>query len=82
MKDTVRINFEFPREHYPYLKMLCAKKRLSLKDLASDLLIREIEEYEDFLLTQEAEKRLSETKDSDLIDFEEAIKRAGWNDVE
>lgn len=25
-KNTVRLNFEFPRSQYPYLKMVCAKR--------------------------------------------------------
>lgn len=82
MKNTVRINFEFSREHYPYLKMLCAQRGVSLKDLASELLIREIEEYEDRQLTKKAKKRLSETKESDLIEFDDAAKLAGWKDDE
>ncbi|MBS4168133.1 hypothetical protein [Parachlamydia sp. AcF125] len=82
MKNTVRLNFEFPREHYPYLKMLCAKKGQSLKDFASDLLIREIEEYEDHQLAKKADIRLGEMKDSDLIDFSDATRLAGWDDAE
>ena len=30
MKDTVRLNFEFPRSYYPYLKMILAGKGMSL----------------------------------------------------
>jgi len=82
MKDTVRLNFEFPREHYPYLKMLCAQKGLSLKDFASALLIREIEEYEDRMLAKRAQKRREEMDENDTIDFGEATRLAGWDDVE
>lgn len=82
MKNTVRLNFEFPKEHYPYLKLLCAKKGKSLKDFASDLLIREIEECEDLVLITKAEKRLKDLKKGDLIDFDEAAKLAGWSDDE
>lgn len=53
MKDTVRLNFEFPRSEYPSLKMLCAKMGLSLKDFATQLIIEAIDEAEDqWLLTQ------------------------------
>ncbi len=82
MKNTVRLNFEFPRKHYPYLRMLCAEKGQSLKDFASDLLIREIEEYEDRQLALKAEMRLGELKDSDLIDFNDATRLAGWDNAE
>jgi hypothetical protein len=81
MKDTVRLNFDFPRKYYPYLKMLCATKGLSFKDFASELLIKQIEEYEDIQLVKKAENRLSEMDDSDLIDFSDATKLAGWDNV-
>jgi hypothetical protein len=82
MKNTVRLNFDFPKEHYPYLKMMCAQKGLSLKDYASDLLIREIEEYEDTLLAKKAHVRLNEMDEGENIDFDEATRLAGWDDVE
>ncbi len=82
MKNTVRLNFEFPREHYPYLKMICAQKGKTLKDFVSDLLIKEIEEYEDRQLAKKADIRLKEMKDSDLIDFNDATRLAGWDDAE
>jgi hypothetical protein len=82
MKNTVRLNFEFPKEHYPYLKLVCAQKGQSLKDFASELLIREIEKYEDRLLTKKANRRLSEMDESENIDFDEATRLAGWDDAE
>lgn len=60
MKETVRLNFEFPREHYPFLKMICAQMGVSMKDFATDLLISAIEEHEDRLLAKKAQKRLDE----------------------
>lgn len=80
MKDTVRLNFEFPREHYPYLKMLCAKKGMTLRDFASDLLIKSLEEYEDHIYAKKAQKRLEKMDENDLIDFDEATRLAGWYD--
>ncbi len=82
MKNTVRLNFEFPREHYPYLKMVCAKKGLSLKDFATELLVKEIEEYEDILLANQADERLKEIDVSENISIEKAMEEAGWDDVE
>lgn len=82
MKDTIRLNFDFPREHYPYLKMLCAKEGTSLRQYASQILIQSIEDYEDRILAERAEKRLDEMDDSDLVDFHEAIQMAGWNENE
>lgn len=59
MKDSIRLNFEFPRSEYPSLKMLCAKQGLSLKDFATQLLIQAIEEAEDHWLAGRGEEVLS-----------------------
>ena len=77
MKNTVRINFEFPKEHYPYLKMLCAKKGLSLKQFATNLLVESIEDFEDRLLAEEAKKRIEASNSEDNVSFEEACKLLG-----
>jgi predicted DNA-binding protein len=78
----VRLNFEFPKEEYPYLKMLCAEKGLSLKEFATELLIKAIEEYEDHMLARKARRRLKELDKKDNIPFEKARKLAGWEDEE
>lgn len=80
MKGTVRLNFEFPREEYPYLKMLCAKKGKSFKAFATELLLKAIEEAEDDLFSQKANHRLADIKDEDLISWDEARRLAGWDD--
>jgi predicted DNA-binding protein len=81
MRDTVRLNFEFPREEYPYLKMMCAEKGMSLRELATELLQGAIEEYEDLRLGKKARKRLREANPKDVISFDEAAKEAGWCDA-
>jgi hypothetical protein len=78
-KNTVRLNFEFPREEYPYLKLLCAKRGLSLRDFGTELFIKAIEEAEDELLAQKANKRLEQREEKDLIDWDEATRLAGWD---
>lgn len=64
MKNIIRLNFEFSREEYPYLKMLCAEHGVSLKEFATNLILKALEEYEDRRLTRKASKRLKklETK--------------------
>ncbi len=79
MKDTVRLNFEFPKEEYPYLKMLCAQKGVSLREFATELLIEAIEEYEDEMLTKKANARLKEMEQEDNIDWNEACRLSGWD---
>ena len=56
MNENVRINFDFPKENYPYLKMLCAKKGVSLKHFATETLLKAMEDYENEILSQRAEE--------------------------
>ncbi len=80
MKQTVRINFEFPKEVYPYLKLVCADKQTSIREFATELLVQAIEEYEDEMLAKKADSRLESMTEEDYIDFNEACKLAGWDD--
>lgn len=79
-KDTVRLNFEFPISEYPYLKMVCARKGLSLREFATELLIKAIDEAEDEMLAEKANERLEKMKSDELISFDQAIRLAGWTD--
>ena len=80
MKNTVRVNFEFPRKAYPYLKLLCAEKGISLREFGTTLLLKAIEEYEDHKLARKARKRLKEIDPNENISFDKACDLAGWND--
>lgn len=77
-KDTVRLNFEFPREEFPYLKMLCAQKGISFKELATQLILKAIDEYEDEQLAKKANARLEEIKEEETISWDDACRLAGW----
>lgn len=80
LKDTVRINFDFPRKKYPYLKMICAVRRQSIKEFATQLLINALEDAENELSTLKAQERLEQISKDDLVSWEEARKLAGWDD--
>lgn len=82
MKETVRLNFDFPREDYPYLKMLCAEKGISFRQFATEIIIRSIEDYEDEILAQEARRSIGEMNNEDSISWNEARRLAGWTDDE
>lgn len=77
-KETIRLNFEYSRENYPYLKFLCSKRRTTLKKMLTDFLDKEIEKSEELELAKTAEERIRTRKDDDLIDWNEAKKLAGW----
>lgn len=80
--DTVRLNFDFPRKHYPYVKLLCAEKNLTFREFATRLLIKELEEYEDSVLFKKAKDRLDKLDKSQNIAIEEAFKLAGWEECQ
>ena len=77
-KKTVRLNFEFPLEEYPYLKMVCAMKGVSFRDFATHLLLKAIEDAEDEMLAKKANERLEDMNPEDVISWNEAKKLAGW----
>jgi len=74
MKDTLRLNFAFPQKEYVYLKMMCAHKRTSIKDYASQALINRLEDDEDDLWAVHAEKELENLSENDLISWDEVKK--------
>jgi predicted DNA-binding protein len=80
MRETVRLNFEFPKEEYPLLKMVCADMGVSFKKFATDLVLKAVEEYEDHILAKKAHKRLKEMDAKDNISFDEAARLAGWKE--
>ena len=82
MKDTVRLNFDFPKEVYPYLKLMCAKKGLSFKNLATELILAAIDSYEDIELGEIAQKHMHEMDKKENIPFKKAMELAGWNEDE
>jgi hypothetical protein len=81
-EDTIRLNFEFPREDYPYLKKLCAQSGMTLKEFVTNLLLKATKEYEDRMLSKQAGKRLKELNKKDNISFDRACDEAGWEDEE
>jgi len=77
MKNTVRLNFEFPKKAYPYLKLLCREQGVSLREFATKTLIEAMEEYEDRILAKKAKKRLKELNSKENMSFDKAIGLAG-----
>jgi|GEM_PF-2440835 len=67
MKETVRINFEFPRDDYPKLKMICAEKGVSLKDFATGLILQAMEDHDHLKGAKETLKRLRNSGDDMAI---------------
>ena len=54
--------------------MVCASKGISMKEFATELIIREIEEFEDMMLAKEAQKRLDEMDESENISIDDAFR--------
>lgn len=78
MKDTVRLNFDFPKDQYPFLKMACAMRGTTFRNLVTELLMKAIEEIEDEHLAKLADERLANIDKNELVSWDEATKLAGW----
>jgi len=77
-KETVRVNFEFPQEHYPYFKLLCAKRKQTMREFMTEMVLKEIEKSEDVAFAKLCENRSLSRQEDDLIDWDEATRLAGW----
>lgn len=77
-KETVRVNFEFPRAMYPHLKFLCASRGKSIKEFMTEMTLRELESAEDLELGRISNERITTREEGDLIDRDDATKLAGW----
>ena len=42
MKDTVRLNFDLPAEYHLLLKVLCAKRKITVKKYLTDLIAKKV----------------------------------------
>lgn len=73
--STHRLNIEFPSDDFTYLKMLCPKKGISIKEFVVPLILRAIEEEEDTLLIGKAEQRLKNMDETDLIPIKDVSKK-------
>lgn len=76
--NTHRLNIDFPADEFVYLKMLCAKEKISIKDFIVPLVIQAIEDYEDEQLAKMVEEDRKDFKLEDCIPAEEMFKRLGW----
>jgi hypothetical protein len=74
-----RLNLELPSKEYTCLKMLCAKKGITIEDFVTSLILQAIEEEEDSLLIRKAQQRLGNLNPDELIPIDQAFKEAGWD---
>ena len=79
MPKKHRINFDFPKEEFGYLKLLCHTKEMTIKDYLTKLITENIEAEEDMLLAKQVEETIESSLENDYIPWEEAVKLAGWD---
>lgn len=77
--DKSRLNLEIESVEFNYLKMLCAKKGITITSFLKDIIKKAISEEEDVFLAEKAAYRLHNLKEEDLIPIEQAFEEAGWN---
>lgn len=78
MQPNKRLIFDFPPEEFGYLKLLCHKLDVTLKEFCTQKLKEAIEEEECIILGTRLEMK-SEECPEDFIPWEEAIKEAEWD---
>lgn len=79
MDQTKRLNIEYPHEEFGYLKLMAHKLNMSLKEFCTQKLMEAVEEEEDNLWADRLEKRIAEANPDDFVDWDEAMKVAGWD---
>ena len=80
-KDTVRLSVEFPLEEHAYLKMLCAKMHVSMKEFVTESIIKAVEDYEDKLDKKAIEQARQDVKEHGTVGWSEKEKELGWDRV-
>jgi len=78
-KKYRKLSVDFPEDEYDYLKMACAKQRVSLKEFVTKAVIHSIEDYEDELDVSDLGKARKDVAESGAITWEELEKRLGWD---
>jgi predicted DNA-binding protein len=76
-KNRLRINLE--SVEIKYLKMLCAKKGITVTSFLKEVIKKAINEEEDMLLAKKAANRLHNLNEQELVPIKQAIEDAGWN---
>lgn len=78
-KEYKKVTFDFPAEEYVYLKLACAKKGISMKDLITQAVIMYIEDLEDEMDTTSLGRARKEIADTGVISWEALEKKLGWD---
>jgi hypothetical protein len=78
-KEMKRIDIDLPHGEYGYLKLMCHKLNMSIKDFCTKKIIEAVDEEEDNLWADRLEKRIAEADPSDFIEWDEMKKLAGWD---
>ena len=78
-KQYKKLSVDFPLEEYTYLKMMCLKKGVSLKDFVTKSVIRSVEDLEDEFDTETMGRARKEIAESGAITWQELEKKLGWD---
>ncbi len=74
-----KLSFEFPAEEYAYLKMLCAKKDVTIKHLVSEMIFKALEQYENEMDLAKIQNELTEDNINNAIPWDDVEKMLGWD---
>jgi hypothetical protein len=73
-----KITFDFPEDEYVFLKMACAKQRISMKEFLTTAVIKSIDEYE-ANLDSLAYKEVTDEERANARPWEDVQKELGWD---
>lgn len=77
-----KLSIEFPIEKYTFLKIICAKQHISIKNFVTKSIIKSIEEYENELDRQSIEVLKKSIESQGTISWEEMEKKLGWDKLQ
>lgn len=78
--EHIRLTIDFPKEEHVYLKMMCAKMGISIKDFVTEKIVNGILEWEDERLAEMCKEYETQKEKNEITFFseEETAKELGW----
>lgn len=77
-KELKKLTIDFPAEEFIYLKMACAKQRISIKDFVTRAVIKSVEDYEDELDRISIAEAKKEIAEHGVVSWDEMCDAMGW----
>ena len=80
-KESIRLSLEFPIDEHAYLKMMCAKLHVSIKDFVTQAIVRAVEDWEDKFDKESIEQARKEVVEHGTVEWKTMEKELGWHEL-